>query len=144
MQYGPAGTAGIVFGLSLTLLIFLCVLLHELGHSVVAQGFGVTVKEIILLPIGGVAMLGRMPKEPRQELLIALAGPVVNVVIAAAIWIGLHLGGRFFNVDLPALTRTGLHPSPLLLFAQLMNVNLALALFNMIPAFPLDGGRVLR
>ncbi len=138
------GTAGAAFGAILMLALFVCVVLHELGHSLVAQRFGITVREIVLLPIGGVAMLGRMPRKPVQELLIAVAGPLVNVAIALGL--GLYLG---FRGDLPLdgsglmqLTEAG--PSTQTLLQWLLYANVSLFIFNLLPAFPMDGGRILR
>jgi Zn-dependent protease len=144
-QYARFGLPGLLFGTTLILLLFLCVTLHELGHSVVAQKFGVQVRQIVLLPIGGVAMMQRIPRNPWEELWIALAGPVVNVVIAAALWLGIVARERFTGVDfgqLLALGRDG--PSGALMLSWLLSANMALVVFNMVPAFPLDGGRVLR
>lgn len=144
-QYARFGVAGLLFGAALVMALFLCVTLHELGHSVVAQRFGVHVGQIVLLPIGGVAMMQHIPKNPWQELWIALAGPVVNVVIAGALLLGLIgrsalMGVNFTELIAPA--QSG--PSAGLLLHWLLNANIALVVFNMIPAFPLDGGRVLR
>tara|TARA_R110002049_G_scaffold182485_2_gene350371 strand:- start:111854 stop:112840 length:987 start_codon:yes stop_codon:yes gene_type:complete len=114
--------------------VFGCVVLHELGHSLTARRFGIHTKDITLLPIGGVAALERIPRTPWQELAIAVAGPAVNVVIATMLFLGL-----------PLITWSGIVPTTGLTF--LMNlawVNVALVLFNMLPAFPMDGGRVLR
>lgn len=145
-QWGtPHGVPGAVFGAVLMLLLFTCVTLHELGHSLVAQAFKIPVREIVLLPLGGVAMLGKNPDKPSQELLIALAGPAVNVVIAGLLFLGV--GGA---VGLGLLDPHGLVPGmaqqPGLesMLAWLLLANISLVLFNMIPAFPLDGGRVLR
>src|SRR4051812_4001758 len=91
MQFARYGVPGMIFGAVLILALFLCVTLHELGHSVVAQKFGITVREIVLLPIGGVAMLSRIPRNPLKELAIAVAGPLVNVVIAGALALGFGI-----------------------------------------------------
>jgi Zn-dependent protease len=127
------------------LALFACVALHELGHSLVAQRFGVSVKEILLLPIGGVARLGREPSRPVHELLIAIAGPLVNVVIAIVLVLGslLVLGPGWFSGG--SFARAALEgPSLATFVASLLFSNVALAVFNMIPALPMDGGRVFR
>src|SRR5438067_4400021 len=145
MQFAQYGMRGVLFGIVMILALFLCVTLHELGHSVVAMKFGVPVREIILLPIGGVAMLARIPRNPLKELAIAVAGPLVNVVIAVAIALGLGINaalGRFHMDELVTVARSG--PSPMLLMLWLLRANIALVLFNLIPAFPLDGGRMFR
>jgi Zn-dependent protease/CBS domain-containing protein len=113
------------------------VLLHEFGHIFTARGFGVRTPDVILLPIGGVARLERIPEQPGEEFLIAIAGPAVNVVIALLL---IFVGGANLSVDhLPALESTNVS-----MLDRLAAVNLFLALFNLIPAFPMDGGRVLR
>ncbi len=136
-NYRAGGTEAAVFGVVFICLLFLCVVLHEFGHALAARRFGIRTPDITLLPIGGVARLERMPDNPMQELAVAVAGPAVNVVIAILLWlvIGRPLGIQDFAV----LDQPG---SSLLL--QLMEVNIMLILFNMIPAFPMDGGRVLR
>jgi Zn-dependent protease/CBS domain-containing protein len=129
----PVAIQGTVF----VLLLFACVLLHELGHALVARHFGVRTPDITLLPIGGVARLERIPRNPRQELLIAIAGPLVNVVIAAVLL--LIIRGRTGFSELRDLSNPGIA-----LMAKLASVNIFLVLFNLIPAFPMDGGRILR
>lgn len=142
---GASSFSGALFGVGLMVLLFTCVVLHELGHSLVAQKFGLTVREIVLLPIGGVARLEKNPEKPLHELLIAAAGPLVNVAIAVLLFFA---GG--LAVSLGALGGRNLFqapggpPSLATLWGWLFVANVALAAFNMIPAFPMDGGRVLR
>lgn len=142
-QWGAAhGPRGALFGAASTLAIFACVLLHELGHSLVAQRCGLQVKEVVLLPIGGIASLAGKPKSPKQEMAIAIAGPLVNVVIAAALGVGLWLSGAGAHFSVASVGKlTPSWPTFLLLLAA---GNASLALFNLLPFFPLDGGRVLR
>ncbi len=128
-----AAIAGIVF----TLAIFASVVLHEFGHALTAARFGVKTKSITLLPIGGVARLERMPSRPREELIIALAGPAVTVAIIIVLYAILKIA----RVPLLAAEQ----PLGFWSFvAQVMWVNIVLAVFNLLPAFPMDGGRVLR
>jgi len=124
-------------GVSLTLAVFGCIVLHELGHALTARRFGIATRDITLLPIGGVARLARMPEKPEQELLVAIAGPAVNVAIAAAIFVVLIALGR-----VPALSEVEAFGGGFLV--ELLLVNVFLTIFNLIPAFPMDGGRVLR
>jgi len=128
-----AAVAGVIFILT----VFLCVVLHEFGHALTARRYGIKTRDILLLPIGGVARLERLPSDPLQELWVALAGPAVNVVIALALFIWLRLTASL--APLEALTLTA---GPFL--ERVMAVNLFLVMFNMIPAFPMDGGSVLR
>ena len=132
-QGGPSGA--LLAALSL-LALFACVLLHEFGHILMARRFGVRTPDVILLPIGGVARLERIPDEPRQELLIALAGPAVTLAIVVLLYLVLAVSG-------PEPSLWGLQPAGPFL-DNLMRVNLYLLLFNLFPAFPMDGGRVLR
>jgi Zn-dependent protease/CBS domain-containing protein len=140
LNYG--GSAGPLYGLVVTLALFTLVLLHELGHSLAAIGYGIPVKDITLLPIGGVARLERMPEKPLHELVVALAGPLVNVILVGLLLPVVAVLARFQGEGFSwsMLTQPGL----LGLLVFLLTANISLAVFNMIPAFPLDGGRVLR
>jgi Zn-dependent protease/CBS domain-containing protein len=124
-------------GVAFITLIFACVLLHEFGHVLAARRYGIATPDITLLPIGGVARLDRIPEKPAEELVVALAGPAVNVAIAALLL--LPLGGV---PDVAAMA--GLEDPGQSLLARLFWVNVTLVVFNLIPAFPMDGGRVLR
>jgi stage IV sporulation protein FB len=135
-SYASSGADAAWNTLLFILLLFLCVLLHEFGHIFTARAFGVTTPYVTLLPIGGVAQLDRIPEEPRQEFLIAIAGPLVNVAIAAILIL-------FAGADLQS-NATAIDNANISMVDRLAAVNLFIALFNMIPAFPMDGGRVLR
>ncbi|MDR3634097.1 MAG: site-2 protease family protein [Isosphaeraceae bacterium] len=123
-------------GVGFVLSIFGCVVLHELGHALAARRYGVPTADITLLPIGGVARLQRIPEKPAEELVVAIAGPLVNVAIVVLLFV---LGVRpVVNLADPNhLISAGFLP-------KLMEVNLFLFLFNLLPAFPMDGGRILR
>ncbi|MBI5534408.1 MAG: site-2 protease family protein [Deltaproteobacteria bacterium] len=130
------GLAAVAAALGLNLAVFSFVLLHELGHALAARRYGIKTRDITLWPLGGIASLERMPVNPRQELVVALAGPAVNVGLALVFAALTLLGGSF----VPAAS--GLPGTSLM--AQLLLINVTMAAFNLIPAFPLDGGRVLR
>ncbi|HEV3242883.1 MAG TPA: site-2 protease family protein [Chthoniobacterales bacterium] len=129
--YSQGGSAAAVAGVLVILLLFACVVLHEFGHAFAAKAFGINTPDITLLPIGGVARLERMPEEPIQELIIAAAGPAVNLIIALCLFL---TGGSFVY---PPTAGSSLND-------VLLTINVVLLLFNLLPAFPMDGGRVLR
>jgi Zn-dependent protease/CBS domain-containing protein len=137
-SYESGGLPGAWAGISFILLLFFCVLLHEFGHAFAARAFGIRTPDITLLPIGGVARLERMPRNPWQELVVAVAGPAVNVVIALVLFFVL---GQFIDLrEIFTVDRIGAGQ----VLAKLMVVNVWLVLFNLVPAFPMDGGRILR
>lgn len=148
IQFGAVtgqGVQGALFGVIVTLLLFAIVILHELGHAFTALEFGVPITQIILLPIGGVAQMARMPDEPREELLVAIAGPAVNFVLAIVLWaaaraIGVSLAPREIVSSLRGMGSLELEA----IFQYVFAANIFLAIFNLLPAFPMDGGRVLR
>lgn len=135
------GTIFLTIGFVLT--VFLCVVLHELGHALTAKRYNINTKKITLLPIGGVASLESIPEEPKKELFIALAGPAVNVVIAFLLYVFLAVSGAFERVLQGDALAEGIITGENFLFS-LFIVNIILVVFNAIPAFPMDGGRVLR
>jgi Zn-dependent protease len=153
---------GIIFAIVQLLAVFLCVTLHEYGHALAARQYGVGTYDITLLPIGGVARLSRIPRVPLQEFVIAIAGPAVNVVIAMLLFAFIFAIGQGWifttfisvllgNASAEQLTALDVKlsevisdPSPLALVLSLLLINMMLVAFNLIPAFPMDGGRVLR
>lgn len=139
VSYRASGTAaGAARGVLFTLALFVSVVLHELAHALTARRYGVPTRDITLLPIGGVARLAYIPKEPRQELRVALAGPTVTLGVIVVLYAALRLLG------LPILPASDVLASRGGVLSQLMWVNISLFLFNLLPAFPMDGGRVLR
>lgn len=130
------GFAGALDASLFIVAMFTCVLLHEFGHVLAARGYGIRTPDITLLPIGGLARLERMPRKPSEEFVVAICGPLVNVVIASAIWLGTGI-------------QTAIHPGYEFgqaghFLEKLMVVNIFMVVFNLIPAFPMDGGRILR
>jgi len=143
---GFGGLRGASFATVSILLLFACVTLHELGHSLVARRLGVRVRDITLLPIGGVARLENLPERPSHESLIAVAGPAVNFALALGLGLALLLWkGAGLPFDIGYLSRLLMGSRSLVsLGVYLLSANLILGLFNLIPAFPMDGGRLLR
>jgi Zn-dependent protease len=129
------GAAGLWWSAGLLIAVFICIVLHEFGHAFMAMRFGVNVRRVLVTFIGGIALLDSIPKKPFQEFLIAAAGPAVNVVIAAILWVtvGPPADWESLSMSTPA---DGLR--------LLLEANVILLLFNLIPAFPMDGGRMLR
>lgn len=145
LQFGLAGggAESALFGVITISLLFVLVTLHELGHSFAALHYGVPVKQIVLSPLGGVAQLREIPEKPSQELVIAIAGPAVNVVIAVLMAALIPAAGLGVSDFVAALSLSaGLTVTAV--FAYIFVYNIILAVFNLIPAFPLDGGRIFR
>ncbi len=137
------GTAlGALFGVVLMILLFVCVTLHELGHSIVAKHFGIPVREIILFPLGGVSNITKNPDKPLHELFISIAGPLVNVLIAAVLVLVVGRIDRVNLLDGHGLLQQLQSPDLQGMLVWLLAANVTLVAFNMIPAYPLDGGRV--
>lgn len=132
-----ASLGATAIGVALVVAIFVVIVVHELGHALVARRFGIATRDIMLLPVGGVASIEHTPDRPLEELAIALVGPIINLAIAGLIWVGVHAAGG--TTQLGDTTTIGGA-----IAAQLYWINIGLALFNLIPAFPMDGGRALR
>ena len=143
-EVNRGGTAkSVLFNVTVTMAVFLCVILHELGHAVMAKRFHIKTEKITLLPIGGMASFEKLPESPKHELLIVIAGPLVNLVIAILLYFIVPVQDFVklnINETLEVLMRYNVQSFLFFLFM----VNVGLVLFNIIPAFPMDGGRILR
>ena len=161
LWHSQAESLGVTETIWMTVLfmsLFVCVLLHEYGHAIAARRYGVKTRDIVLMPIGGVARLERMPEKPFQEFVVAIAGPLVNVAIAIVLFVGISFTaeeGSFGEMLLVAVqtpnigqelaTESGYLMAPVMhFFIYLAFTNVILVIFNMLPAFPMDGGRVFR
>ena len=137
IAFAEGGWPAAITNIAFVCALFACVVAHEFGHALMARRYGIATPDITLLPIGGLARLERMPEKPAQEIAVALAGPAVNVVIWAVLVVFLGAGApmeTLAEIDDPAAG----------FWARLAALNLFLALFNLLPAFPMDGGRVFR
>lgn len=131
-----------LYGVGFVLAVFACVVAHEYGHALTARRYGIRTRDITLLPIGGLAALERIPENPREELVVAIMGPAVNLLLAVILYVYLAATGQLVNLLNYSEEVSRLDP---MFFAEnLLAVNIALVLFNLIPAFPMDGGRILR
>ncbi len=141
------GLAAVGQMMLIVLTVFGCVVLHEFGHALAARRYGIGTRDITLLPIGGVAKLEGMPESPGREIVVALAGPAVNVVIAGVllvVLVGAGVANPFFAVPEGEVAAQAMPLGVAAFFWQIAMINVFLVVFNMIPAFPMDGGRVLR
>jgi Zn-dependent protease/CBS domain-containing protein len=136
VYYAQGGAAGAIEGVGFVLALFGCVVLHEFGHAIAARNYGIKTPDITLLPIGGVARLEKMPDKPVEEMIVAIAGPLVNVAIIAGL--AIFSGGS----DLSSAALLDEHRSNFV--SNLLWANVMIAGFNLLPAFPMDGGRILR
>ncbi len=137
--WAEGGWAGVAWSTALLVAFFGCVVLHELGHALTARRYGIGVSRILLMPIGGMAEFDSIPREPKRELLITLAGPALNFVLAGLLWLVLpaDADARLDAADFAAFGAVEFG-------AVLLHLNLAMGIFNFVPAFPMDGGRILR
>ena len=144
VQVEPGGVWGALYGVLLVVLLFALVVIHELTHSRVAQHYGIAVRGITLLPIGGMATMDEMPEEPRKELAISIAGPLSNLVIALLMFAALPFVVDWSTLSLERVSELILERSFAGAYVYIFFTNVLLAVFNLLPAFPLDGGRVFR
>jgi Zn-dependent protease len=131
-----AGAPGLWWSGAMFLALFACVVLHELGHSFMAMRFGVRVRRILLMPLGGMAEFDSIPRKPLHELLITVAGPAVNLAIALILVFFVRFPDAVDGAEIPSSVGE--------LGQFLLLANIVMFLFNLIPAFPMDGGRILR
>jgi Zn-dependent protease len=129
------GVPGLLWSAGFLVAVFICVVLHEFGHAFMAMRFGIRVSRVLVTMIGGIALLDSIPRKPMQEFLIAIAGPAVNVFIAGVLWV---------TVGPPADWQAFDMTTPVDALRLLLEANVILVLFNLVPAFPMDGGRMLR
>ena len=141
--YQSDSSLQLLFEVLVLLSVFACVTMHEYGHALTAKRYGIITQDIILSPIGGVARLNGLPEKPKQELLVAIAGPLVNVVIVLLILaiVFIFYPGESFNPNFVSITKSNFLENYLFVIQY---INISLVLFNMVPAFPMDGGRILR
>lgn len=137
--YKGSSIESALWSVAYILILFICVFLHELGHALMAKRYGIATRSIVLLPIGGVASLEKIPSEPKKEIAVALAGPAVNLVISGLLLV-YHLIAGFPNIEAGTAFRLQASTLPFMV----MIANVFLGGFNLLPAFPMDGGRVLR
>jgi len=141
-EFASSGSLmSVLYTLGFLVALFVCLVMHEYGHALTARRFGIKTQDITLLPIGGIARLERMPDKPWQEFLVAVAGPMVNVVIAAILITGLVTTNSWETISGSLLPLMGMSTN---FWLDLAKINIILILFNMLPAFPMDGGRVVR
>jgi Zn-dependent protease len=138
------GAIGVLFGTVLLMALFFCIVLHELGHALAARRYGINTREILLMPLGGLAVLDQHRLTPRQELVIALTGPLVTLLVTFALLLGAGAAIAAGAIELAAFSNNQLVPSWQSVLVWLLEINTVLLIFNLIPALPLDGGRALR
>lgn len=136
-------TESILFNIAFVIAVFICVILHEMGHALTAKRFGILTKKITLLPIGGMASMERLPESPKQELLVVLAGPLVNIIIALLLFFSVPVQ-ELINLNFTESFEVDMGFTLQNFLFYLFMVNVGLVIFNFIPAFPMDGGRILR